>query len=116
MKTHFSASHLVEGYEGDCKKLHGHNWKIQVRVKTDIQNEIGISFDFKTLKGIVEPLIQKLDHEFLNDLDLLEGKNPTAENLSEFIYYKVKEQLPEEAEMDKITVWETDKYSITYEE
>lgn len=116
MKTHFSASHLVDGYDGSCQNLHGHNWKLKIEVTAERKNDLGISVDFKELKQIVNPVIEKLDHEFLNDLDILGDRNPTAENIAEFIYHKIKEELPESAKMDKITVWETEKYSITYKE
>lgn len=115
-RTHFSASHHVRDYPGKCKNLHGHNWKIKVEVRTKRKDEIGISVDFKQLKKIVKPVIDRFDHKYLNDLDHFKKKNPTAENIAEFLYQEIDNRLPENVKMHKITVWETDKYSVTYQE
>lgn len=115
-RTHFSASHRVQDYPGKCKNLHGHNWKIKVEVKTDQQDEIGISVDFKELKKIVQPVIEKFDHQYLNDLPFLEGANPTAEKIAEYLYHEIEKKLPENVQIHQVVVWETDKYSIAYRE
>lgn len=115
-ETHFSASHRIRDYQGKCKDMHGHNWKIKVEVRTEHKNEIGLSMDFKDLKAVVNPVIDRFDHKYLNELDFLKGINPTAENIAEYMYYEIKSKLPKKVEMSKITVWETDKYSISYRE
>ena len=114
-KTHFSASHRIEGYNGKCKNMHGHNWEVKVEIKTYEQNELGITLDFKDLKKIVNNVIDKFDHTYLNDLNFLDGK-PTAENISKYIYYAIDDRLDENSDIHQVTVKETDKYSITYKE
>ncbi len=116
IETHFAASHQIYGYEGACSGLHGHTWKVEVEVKANQTNELGISFDFKELKAITEPIIQQLDHHHLNEVPPFDHENPTAENLSRYIYEKVRGQLPAHISISRVTVWESENYAVSYSE
>ncbi|MDD5407154.1 MAG: 6-carboxytetrahydropterin synthase QueD, partial [Candidatus Cloacimonas acidaminovorans] len=82
----FSAAHLLRGYEGACSKLHGHNWKVRVCVKTKEQDEIGMAMDFGVLKTILSNILNNLDHSYLNEIVPFTERNPTSENLAKYIY------------------------------
>jgi len=73
--------HRLEGYDGKCKNLHGHTWFVEIWFRGDskLKDEVGIMVDF----GIVKELKEKLDHKNLNEVLSF---NPTAENLTEWIY------------------------------
>jgi len=114
IKTHFDAAHQLHGYPGECCELHGHTWKIGVKVIADETDEIGISFDFKTLKSITDSVISVFDHKHINQVKPFDKKNPTAENLSKYIYQKIEEKLPRKIKMSEVTLWESDNYAITY--
>ncbi|MGC8964083.1 MAG: 6-carboxytetrahydropterin synthase [Brevinematia bacterium] len=101
------ASHVVEGYNGPCAKLHGHRWKIEVSVKVDKLNNIGIGVDFSHLKRYLEEL--NLDHQHLNDFI----SPATAESLAKYIFEKFKEK---NLEVLKVTVWETPNNKVEYYE
>lgn len=58
----FSAAHQLRGYNGDCCKLHGHNYKITVTVRSSELDEIGIALDFKKLKAELDALLAEYDH------------------------------------------------------
>ena len=116
VETHFAASHQIYGYEGACGELHGHTWKVEVEVKTDQTDERGISFDFKELKAITESIVQQLDHHHLNEVSPFDRENPTAENLSRYIYEKVSEELPSHINISRVTVWESENYAVSYSE
>ena len=96
--------------------MHGHTWNIKVEVKTNVVNKIGICFDFKSLKQIIESVIEPLDHQNLNAIEPFNKQNPTAENISFHLYHSIKEKLPDEIKMHQITVWESEKYSVIYKE
>jgi len=115
IETRFSAAHRINGYEGQCGKLHGHTWKVRVQVKTHQMNKIGISIDFKELRTLAENVLERLDHQLINDVTPFQSKNPTAENLARYIYEEVARQLPEFIQMDEVTVWESDNYAVTYQ-
>jgi 6-pyruvoyltetrahydropterin/6-carboxytetrahydropterin synthase len=115
--SEFSAAHFLRGYDGDCKNLHGHNWKVETTVKTKDTNSIGVAFDFKDIKKITDYVIKDLDHTNLNDLSAFKKENPTAENIARYIYKEIKKRLKvENVTLQSITIWESDKYSTTYYE
>ncbi len=114
--SHFAASHQIIGYDGKCSNMHGHTWKIKVEIKTDKPDEIGICFDFKKLKDISNSVIDDLDHTNLNEIKAFKVQNPTAENIAYYLYHKIMGKLPENIIMHQITVWESEKYSVTYSE
>lgn len=75
-----SAAHKLDlPYESPCTRLHGHNWKVKVFLKSETLNAEGMIMDFKKIK---EKIQSRLDHKVLNEV--LEF-NPTAENLAKFI-------------------------------
>ena len=116
IETHFAASHQLHGYQGMCKDLHGHTWKVGVEVETEKTNEIGISVDFKELKTVSETVIERLDHHHINEVSPFDKENPTAENLARYIYHEIQKLLPAHARMHQVTVWESAIYAVSYAE
>ena len=114
--SHFASSHQIVGYDGKCSNMHGHTWKIKVEVKADQVDKIGICFDFKSLKELINTIVDDLDHQNLNSLEPFKDKNPTAENIACYLYQTIKEKLPEKIEIYQVTVWESEKYSVIYRE
>ena len=105
----FEAAHHLPGYEGDCARVHGHSYKLEVDVrgKPDAQ---GMIIDFRELGDIVNGIvISRLDHSDLNET----LKHPTAENIAKWIYEALKPKIPK---LYEITVWETEKCSASYRE
>jgi 6-pyruvoyltetrahydropterin/6-carboxytetrahydropterin synthase len=97
------SSHQLRGYDGNCSRLHGHTWLIEIWIKGEEQNkdEVGILFDFGNVKKIKE----EFDHRFLNDIEPFNVINSTAENLTVHFYNKLKTERPEL--MFKVRVYET---------
>jgi 6-pyruvoyltetrahydropterin/6-carboxytetrahydropterin synthase len=115
VETHFSAAHQLRGYKGECEKLHGHNWKVQVYVISERLNEIDIAIDFHVLKEIIDEFIALLDHSFLNDIFPFTEKNPSSENIAKWIYDSTKKKLNNDTiHLSAVTVWESDTTSATY--
>ena len=75
-------AHNLRGYNGDCEKLHGHNWKVEVILKTEKLNELGMVMDFKIVKEKLEVILSRFDHSYLNELSEFKQENPTTENVS----------------------------------
>lgn len=91
----FDAAHrltnLPEGHS--CGNLHGHTFTVIVHVEGSIEAETGWVMDYGTIKQICEPVINQLDHNYLNNIDGL--SNPTSENIAHWLWERIKPQLPE---------------------
>ena len=108
VKTHFSAAHCLNGYEGDCARMHGHNWIIEVYVRCERLNEIGIGIDFRDIKNAVKDVLQGLDHFNLNELPAFQSVNPTSENIARYLYKELARKLNGDAiRISKVKVSET---------
>jgi len=115
VETHFSAAHQLRGYKGECEKLHGHNWKVQVYVIAERLNEIDIAMDFHAIKQITDEFISLLDHSFLNDIFPFTEKNPSSENIAKWIYDSLRKKLNDDnIHLSAVTVWESETTSATY--
>lgn len=75
-----------------CSRLHGHSFRVELRVSGEPGPETGWIMDFSELKAAFQPLYDQLDHNYLNDIPGLE--NPTSERLAIWIWEKLKPALP----------------------
>ena len=108
VESGFAAAHQLKEYAGKCEGLHGHNWRVQVMVKTDRLNPIGLGIDFKVLKRILNDILSRLDHSFLNDIEPFQAQNPSSENLACYIYGEYLKHLEgESVKLDWVRVWES---------
>jgi len=107
----FDSAHFLpnvpDGHK--CKNMHGHTYKLRVFVKGAPDPHFGWIMDFKELKDIINPLIDQLDHKLLNDISGLE--NSTAENITIWIWNKIKPLLPL---LSKIELYETPTTGVIY--
>lgn len=108
IETHFSAAHALKGYPGDCARVHGHNWIIEVYVRCVKLDEIGIGIDFRDVKQGVKDVLAGLDHFNLNDLPAFKDINPTSENIAKFLYKELSGKINSDmAKVSKVKVCET---------
>ncbi len=115
--SHFSSAHKLEGYEGDCRKLHGHNWKVRMAVICKDTDKIGLSIDFGELKQQLDELLSKFDHTFLNDLEWFNECNPTSENIARILFLELSKKVNKEScRVSEIEVWESERSSVIYYE
>ncbi len=115
--TDFAAAHTLRNYPGDCAKMHGHNWKVEVEVTATTLNEVGIGMDFKQIRKEAKEVCDHLDHEYLNELSPFDTINPTAENIAAYIYNELSQRLnTATAKISAITIWETERACIRYTE
>jgi 6-pyruvoyltetrahydropterin/6-carboxytetrahydropterin synthase len=113
----FSSGHALRGYKGKCENPHGHNYRVQITLEGPQLNNIGLLIDFTQLKEVMRGIIQRLDHQFLNDLEPFTSLNPSAENMAKYFYDEVSGQLkdlPPGAKVSDVIVWETDTALAKY--
>ena len=117
IKDKFCAAHQLVGYPGNCAKLHGHTWGVEVVIAGPLLNEMEMLIDFRDVKSIMKKVLKPLDHSYLNDV--LDIELPTAEHISWHIFYEIEEylhqsDLPKDVELKEVTVWESENASVTY--
>jgi len=89
IKSYFCGAHSLTGYKGLCANLHGHNWEVEIFLRGDKTNHLGMLVDFKHVKEALHVILKKLDHQNLNALPIFRKTNPTAENIAKFIFDKL---------------------------
>jgi 6-pyruvoyltetrahydropterin/6-carboxytetrahydropterin synthase len=92
-----------------CTRLHGHSFRVEVRVSGEVDEEAGWVMDFADVDRAFQPLLNQLDHRCLNDIEGLE--NPTSENLARWLWPRLKPDLPGLVE---IRIWETHRSGCAY--
>lgn len=93
-----------------CARLHGHSFRVEVHVRGELDPRLGWVMDFADLKAVVKPVINQLDHYYLNEIPGLE--NPTSEVLARWLWARLHPDLPS---LTKIVVRETCTSGCVYE-
>ena len=112
----FAAGHALRNYRGKCENVHGHNYRCQVTVSGPGLDSIGLLVDFVELKKVVHAVLDRLDHQWLNDFPPFDVLNPSAENMAKYIYDEVSAGLKDRngVRIGAVRLWETDTASATY--
>ena len=92
--------HVPAGHK--CARLHGHSFRIEIHVEGEPDPTMGWVMDFAEVKAAFAPLIEQLDHHYLNEIEGLE--NPTSETLARWIFRRLEPRLPG---LDGVVVHET---------
>lgn len=130
----FDSAHFLYGYDGKCKNIHGHTWKVEVEIREKelIQEgeKRGMILDFSDLKREVKEMCDEMDHALIFEKGTLRSSTvsaleeegfrllevpfrPTAENFAKFFFDKLKKSgLP----VHRIGVYETPDNCAFYEE
>ena len=82
----FAAGHYLRNYKGKCENPHGHNYKIRVTLAGAELDKAGLLLDFKDLREVMKHVIERLDHQMINDIEPFTVINPSAENLAKYFY------------------------------
>ncbi len=111
----FAAAHQLCGDDGSCENLHGHNWRVQLAVRTKKLNKIGLGIDFKLLKQALETYLKILDHTNLNQLPAFARENPSSENIARWLYRQLSGDAGlQGVELVRVTVWESENACASY--
>jgi 6-pyruvoyltetrahydropterin/6-carboxytetrahydropterin synthase len=126
---HFDMAHALWNYDGLCRHIHGHSYKLQITIiGTPIaepsNKKLGMVLDFADLKRVVKgPVVEYLDHslvlykeaadfipkipnEMYEKVHIFDFQ-PTCENLVLYIAEKVKSNLPEAIDLYSVRLYET---------
>jgi 6-pyruvoyltetrahydropterin/6-carboxytetrahydropterin synthase len=96
--------------------VHGHNYRCQVTLEGAELDQTGLLMDFVALKKALQSVIDRLDHQWLNDFPPFDVLNPSAENIAKYIYDEVNKGIGGQADirLGSVKLWETDTSSATY--
>lgn len=89
----FSAAHAIV-LGGEREALHGHDWRVRMTVEGDQLDGDGLLCDFHLLERVLDSAISPLRDSNLNDVAVLAGINPTAENVALYLASTVAGDLP----------------------
>jgi len=91
----FEAAHRLPRLPAShkCSRLHGHSFRFEVSLEGEVDPETGFLLDFGDVDTLVRPLVERLDHYFLNEIEGLE--NPTSEVLAAWIWRRLRPDLPQ---------------------
>lgn len=114
VEDHFDAAHRIQS-GGQCERLHGHTWRVEVFVQGKELNKEDLLIDFAELKKIAHRSVVRLDHQYLNEI--LPGMNPTTENIARYLFRKIQgEMAPGRLKVSRVRVWEARDASASYQE
>lgn len=115
--ANFSSAHCIRGYEGACENLHGHNWKVEVTVRSKGLDRLGMVMDFKSIKARTREVVDRLDHRYLNEVQPFDNENATAENIAKHIFEELASSINGAGvSVARVKVWESDTAAAAYSE
>ena len=108
----FEAAHSLPTFPDGhkCRRLHGHSFRFDVIVEGDVEVAKGYLIDYGDIKRTVDPIVKRLDHYYLNEIEGL--ANPTSEVIAKCIWRRIRPQLPL---MTKVVVKETCTCGCAYQ-
>lgn len=111
----FEAAHYLRGYRGKCEKLHGHHFRVVVKLRAGKLDRIGIAYDFTILKSQLGQILARFDHTCLNEVAPFDKINPTSENIAATVYSELKAAIKGNGvTLSSVQVWESPRSCVTY--
>ena len=120
----FEAAHALTGYNGPCKNIHGHSYKLWVTISGEVDTNTGMILDFNDLKRIVyDTIISRFDHSLIlyGEDKMVKAQagviaenlvvlpfNPSSENLITYFSELLKKALPQHINLHGLKLYETD--------
>jgi len=113
VRRHFESAHALRGYRGKCENVHGHRYEVVVSFETAELNALGLAVDFREIKQLLDAILERFDHQNLNDIPPFDKINPSAENIARVIYDELADS-PGDATLREVQVWESPDAWATY--
>ena len=111
----FDAAHYLRGYKGKCEEMHGHRYRIVVKIRANKLDDIGLAYDFSDLKQHLNDILSRFDHVCLNDVPPFDRINPSSENIAAVVYGELKQKLAaDDVTLASVEAWETPHQGVIY--
>jgi 6-pyruvoyltetrahydropterin/6-carboxytetrahydropterin synthase len=113
--TRFAAAHRLTMVGTKCENMHGHNWKIEVFLTGEKLDEAGVVMDFGDVKTRLREIIGRLDHQYLNELAMFQGRQPSSERIAAYIAAELQQAIQHAAvRVSRVSAWESEDACATY--
>jgi 6-pyruvoyltetrahydropterin/6-carboxytetrahydropterin synthase len=113
--TRFAAAHRLTMVGAKCENLHGHNWKIEVYLAGSELDQAGVLMDFGEIKACLREIMARLDHHFLNELPMFEGRQPSSERIAVYVAEELGKAInPPGVRVSRVSAWESEDCCATY--
>lgn len=115
VEEHFDAAHYLRNYRGKCENLHGHRYKVVVRLEATKLSQAGLAYDFAQLKRQLREVTAPFDHHCLNDAPPFDQIEPSCENIAATIYDGLLPYFSgSSVTLTCVEVWESPTTGIAY--
>jgi len=102
--------------DGSKEPLHNHNWHLIVAVSADKPDKMGLVMDFGRLSDIIDGIIAPFESTQLEQFDVFENINSSAENVAKYIFDRIEPLLPSSVRLEYVKITEAPRCSVTYTE
>jgi 6-pyruvoyltetrahydropterin/6-carboxytetrahydropterin synthase len=113
--TRFAAAHRLTMVGAKCENMHGHNWTIEAYLAGDRLDDAGVLMDFGAVKARLREIIGRLDHQFLNELEMFAGRQPTSERIAAYVAEELRRAIKTPGiRVSRVNAWESEDACATY--
>jgi len=114
VETSFRASHQLTLPDGGKEPVHSHDWLVTAELASEKLNDMGVVMDFHQLRAMLDEITAELEDTALEKLACFQRNNPSAENVSKYIYEKLHAGLAGGVELRNVKVVEEPGCSATF--
>jgi len=115
VEEHFDAAHYLPDYHGKCERMHGHRFKVVMRVEGPTAGPDGMVCDFAEMKRHLREELALLDHNCLNDLDQFSSRPPSSENIAAWLFEQLRARFSGgPVSLTAVEVWESPTSGVVY--
>jgi len=113
--TRFAAAHRLTMVGTKCENMHGHNWKIEVFLTGEKLDEAGVVMDFGDIKTRLREIVGRLDHQYLNELAMFQGRQPSSERIAAYVATELQQAIQHPAvRVSRVSAWESEDACATF--
>ncbi|MBN1857095.1 MAG: 6-carboxytetrahydropterin synthase QueD [Dehalococcoidia bacterium] len=115
VEEHFDAAHYLPDYNGKCERMHGHRFKVVIRVEGESVGHDGMVYDFARMKQPLREILSQLDHTCLNEVAPFSQRTPSSENIAQWLYDELQPRFAESpVHLTHVEVWESPTTGVSY--
>ena len=114
VKNEFKAVHNISYADGTKDKKHWHDWVAEVYIESEQLTKEDFVMDFREVEEMLDEILSKLKGQYINHVKPFDTMNPTAENISEWIYHELKKKIKSSVRLAKVVLREGANYAAIY--